>query len=219
MSDSTRRSGSFPREENGTGFTAILARLLAATPGALGAALVDASGEAVDYTGTGIDPYELKVAAAYWRIVLQDIDRGPLAARCGTTRCLMIQTGHLTFVLDALPEGYALLSILKRNAAYRHVDCVLDVALRELYQEGRWPMPPGRFRWHPVEVEVENFGRPIRVRGREWRPVHIIGTVAAGLVSGELGFRVGVHGSLLEMTLVLGRDRHWYADVPRTAIG
>ena len=46
----------------------ILLRLCDATP-ALGAALVDVQGETVDFAGT-LDPFDIKIAAAEWRIVL-----------------------------------------------------------------------------------------------------------------------------------------------------
>jgi hypothetical protein len=214
-----RPPGQWDRKEHETGFTAILARLLEASPGAIGAVLVDAEGEAVDYAGDRIDPYDLKVAAATWRIVLQDIERGPLTERGGAPRRLVVRTTKRSFVLEALPEGYALLSILHRTAAFGHADRALDAALRDLYREAGWAAPPGLFRWHEVEVDVER-ARPTRIRvHKQWVPVHVIGKVAAGLQRGEVGYRVGFERSASELTLVLGRDERWYADAAPDALG
>ncbi len=213
-----RPPGQFDRAEHETGFTPILARLLAATPGAIGAALVDAEGEAVDYAGDRIDPFDLKVAAAHWRIVLQEIEQGPLTTRGGAPRRLTVTTTRRTFVIDVLPEGYALLSILRTDAAFGHADRALDLALRDLYREAGWSAPPGVFRWHEVEVETDG-GRPKRIRiKKKWQPVHVIGKVAVGLQRGELGYRIGLDQGPSEVTLVLGRDERWYADYEPEAL-
>jgi hypothetical protein len=60
----------FERLQSKTGFTAILETLVKALPGGVGVALVDAEGEAVDYAGDRIDPFDVKVTAAQWRILL-----------------------------------------------------------------------------------------------------------------------------------------------------
>ena len=213
-----RPPGSFDRKENETGFTGILTRLLAATPGAIGAALVDSWGEAVDYAGDSMDPYDLKVAAAHWRIILQDIELGPLTVRGGAPRRVMVTTTRRTFVIDVLPEGYALLSILRRDAAFGHADRALETALRDMYREAGWHAPPELFRWHEVQVEVEG-ARPKRIRvKKKWLPIHVIGKVAQGLQRGEVGFRIGLDQSLSEVTLVLARDERWYADYEPDAL-
>jgi hypothetical protein len=53
-------------------FTQILDRLVRLSPGAVGAALADREGECVDYAGF-VDPFEIKVAAAHWQIVLTTV--------------------------------------------------------------------------------------------------------------------------------------------------
>ncbi|MGZ3418408.1 MAG: roadblock/LC7 domain-containing protein [Polyangiales bacterium] len=205
----------YKRVEHETGFTAILSRHVAATPGAYGAALVDAEGEAVDYAGNTIDPFELKVAAAHWRIVLADIDKGKHGEMFGQTRRLFVHTDLKAFVLDALPEGYALLSILDAKASFGHADRALDATLRDLYREAGWQAPPGAFRWHPLDVELDARGRPLRVRVRkQWADVTSMGRIIAGLQPGELGFRVAVPIADIELTLVRGRDERWYGDLP-----
>jgi hypothetical protein len=205
----------FTREESETGFTAILSRHVAATPGAIGAALVDGEGEAVDYAGDSIDPFEIKIAAAHWRIVLGDIDKGKHGELFGSTRRLFVHTDQRAFVLDVLPDGYALLSILEAKASFGHADRALDATLRDLYREAGWNAPPGAFRWVPLDVELDARGRPIRVRVRkQWASVESMGRIIAGLQPGELGFRVSVPAAELELTLVRGRDERWYGDLP-----
>lgn len=213
MSNDDGRKYSRPEDE--TGFTVVLRKHVTSTPGALGAALVDAQGEAVDYAGDGIDPFDLKVAAAHFRIVLSDVEGGRLAVEGGATVSLMVLTDRRGFLLTVLPEGYALLSILRPNAALGHADRALDVTLRGLYREAGWASPPGAFRWHPIEVEIDPRARPHRVRIRhQWTPVQPIGRVMNGLQPGEVGWRVGVPAAECETTLVLGRDDRWYADLP-----
>lgn len=212
MNDDGRR---YSREEDETGFTAILRKHVEATPGALGAALVDGQGEAVDYAGETIDPFDLKVAAAHFRIVLNDIDGGRLAAEGGTTERLLVLTDKRGFVLTVLPEGYALLTILRANAALGHADRSIDVTLRGIYREAGWNAPPGAFRWHPIDVEIDARARPHRLRIRhQWTAVQPIGRVIGGLQPGEVGWRVDVPAAECETTLVLGRDDRWYADLP-----
>jgi hypothetical protein len=213
-----RPPATYARQEHETGFTAILGRMLSATPGAIGAALVDAEGEAVDYCGDTIDPFEIKVAAAHWQIVIQAIDRGVVGQRGGATRRLVVETTRRIFVIDALPDGYALLSILLRGAAVGHADRAVDVALRDLYREAGWAAPPELLRWHAVEVRVEG-DRPVALRtAGEWNQVSVIGKVAQGLRRDETGYRVGVDRAGCELTLVFGRDDRWYADVPPDSI-
>ncbi len=202
------------RVENETGFTTILAKHIAATPGALGAVLVDGEGEAVDYAGDAIEPFELKIAAAHWRIVLADIENGKMAAEGGSTQRLVVLTEKLGFLLDALPEGYALLSILRANAAFGHADRSLDATIRAIYREAGWQRPPGQFRWHPVDVEVDARARPHRIRVRhQWTDVNSMGRVAGGLQPGEVGWRVSIPEMDAEATLVLARDDRWYSDL------
>lgn len=205
----------YARPEDETGFTGVLRKHVEQTPGALGAALVDGQGEAVDYVGDYIDPFDIKVAAAHFRIVLNDINDGRLAVEGGPTARLVVLTDKRGFVLTSLPEGYALLSILKANAALGHADRSIDATLRGIYREAGWPSPPGAFRWHPIDVEIDPRARPHRIRVRhQWTAVQPIGRVVHGLQPGEVGWRVDVPAAECEITLVLGRDDRWYGDLP-----
>ena len=207
------------REEDESGFTSILRRLIDATPGAIAAALVDAEGETVDYVGASLAPFDLKVAAAEFRIVLAQIERGKLSDHGGGTRRMEVRAARRTLVVDALPDGYALLSVLHANAAFGHANRALDAALQDLYREAGWNAPPELTRWHPVEVKVAPQGTPRLVRvDLGWRPVAVIGRVATGLQRGEIGYRVALQGSETEVTLVRGRDERWWADLARESL-
>lgn len=203
------------RAEDETGFTTILRRMLEATPGAIAAALVDVEGETVDYAGASLDPFDLKVAAAEFRIVLVQIESGPLAEHGGALQRLEVRGARRTFVVDALPDGYALLSVLTRSAAVGHAGRAVETAMHDLYIEAGWQAPPELHRWHEVDVKLARDGKPRLLRGEiGWRPVAVIGTVVGGLHRGETGFRVALQGSGTELTLVRGRDDRWWADLP-----
>jgi hypothetical protein len=202
------------RQEDETGFTGILKRLLLATPGAMAAALVDVEGETVDYAGS-MDTFELKVAAAEFRIVLMNIESSRLSEHGGAPHRLEVRTLRRTFVIDVLPDGYALLSVLGRGAGVGHADRALDSALHDLYREAGWQAPPELHRWHEVDIKLAPDGKPRLLRVEiGWRPVRVIGKVVGGLHRGEVGFRVSLQGSETEVTLVHGRDQRWWADIP-----
>lgn len=220
MSAKATPPASFERHEHETGFTRILARLVEATPGAIGVVLVDGEGETVDYAGSSVDPFELKVAAAHFRIIVGEIDASKLPLHGGVTRRLTILGARRLFVIDCLPDGYALLSVLQHDAAQGHADRALGVTLRDLYREAGWSAPPGVLRWQEIDVRCGDADRPEAIKvDVGWAKVSVIGKVAAGLARGEVGFRVGIHGSAVEVTLVRGRDDRWYGDLPPDVFG
>lgn len=214
-------SALFVREEHETGFTPILKRHLEATPGAIAVAIVDAEGEAVDYAGDTIDPFDIKVAAATFRIILVELETGPHSQRAGLPKRLWVRGATKGYMLDALPDGYALLAILDSDAALGHASRTLDGTLRAIFREAGWAAPPELSHWSPVEVELGPDQRPRAVRAQQgWVRAVVIGRVATGLSTGEVGYRVELPeitrpGSTNhEATLVRGIDEVWYADLP-----
>ncbi len=99
-----RRRGAV-RDQSDSPFSAILARLCDDC-GALAAALVDGQGETVDYAGL-LSPYEIKVAAAEWRIVLAVIKDSSLPGIQSISGITVRAKGR-TFVMEGLPDGYAI---------------------------------------------------------------------------------------------------------------
>jgi hypothetical protein len=213
----------FERVQAETGFTAILHVLVATMPGGLGAALVDGEGETVDYAGDRLDVFDIKVAAAQWRILLQEIEQGKLSAEGGAPQRVTLLCEHRTYVIDSLPEGYALLVIAHQAAPLAHLNSAIDRALIALHAEVGWAAPPEVERWWPIDVGVDDEGRPstLRLKTREV-PLGVIGRITQGLRGGEHGYRVAIGPNESraederrdEVTIVQGVDRRWYADAP-----
>ena len=209
--------GSPGRTEHETQFTYILRRVVEATDGALGAILVDAEGESVDYASAILDPFEFKVTAAHFQLLLQHLAAGGLTGCAGEPYRLVVQTDQRGFVVDALPDGYALCMVLDPEAGFGHANRALDEALPELYREAGWVAPPRH--WHAVDVRVGEGGYPAAVQTTVgWLSLDIVGRVAVGLRAGEVGFRVGLVQVDCEFTLTLGHDGRWYADVAPATI-
>ena len=61
------------RDQSPSSFAPTLGRLCSSA-GVVGAALVDCDGEAVDYAGR-VSPFDIRVAAAEWRIILSRLGR------------------------------------------------------------------------------------------------------------------------------------------------
>ncbi|AKT41856.1 roadblock/LC7 domain-containing protein [Chondromyces crocatus] len=203
-----RRDASPPRDQARSPFTAILEQLVASTPGARGAALVDFEGETVDYAG-GVDPYELKVAAAHWLIVLTEISDSPL----GPLRQFIVRARSHSYIIRQLQPGYAIVLLLHPRAAFSVSDRALLDADARICLEAGWQQPRTSSRWYGVDVEMDR-GRPARLRGTrgegDWQPVEVMGFML-GLRPREQGFRIRLHNGA-EMLLVRERLGHWFAD-------
>jgi len=165
------------RDQGESTFSATLSRLCETT-GALGATLVDQSGETVDYAGY-LDPYALKVAAAEWRIVL-DVLRETKKLGFGDTEEFLVRAHRKSFALIALSEGYALVLELPRGAFSFSRRAVIE-ALRELEAEAGLPPSVATSRserWSKVEVETlpgdRRRPRALFFDG-SWRPVTVLG--------------------------------------------
>lgn len=200
-----------PRDQERSTFTDILERLLHATPGAIAAVLVDYDGETVDYAGP-IDPFDLKVAAAHWQIVLGEVRAiEPL----GEVRVLVVSARARSYVLRAVHEGYAVMVVMHRSSAFAFSDRALQDAAARFAKEAGWPAPHDAIRWFQAEVETHDVDRmrPSRVRvAGEWQPIEVIGSVV-GLPSRERGYRVRLSTGV-EAILVRERLGRWFSDEP-----
>jgi hypothetical protein len=157
------RPGKAPRDQRESAFSAILAELVARVPGALAAALVDRDGETVDYAGRG-SPYELRVAAAHLRIVLDQAAGQPSLAGM---RSVLIRAARSSLSVHALPEGYALVLSLSRGAGFRGLTRAVPVCTRRLADEAGWRR--GQSSWYPVHVEIDARRAPRALRAIEKR--------------------------------------------------
>jgi len=199
------------RDLRETSFTAILVWLVDRVPGARAVALVDAEGETVDYAG-GLDAFAARVAAAHWRIVLEDARR---ETTVGLVRSLTVHATSATFVIHGLPHGYAIVLVLVRRGG-----CVSQRALvacgQLLSAEAGWgPLASSWPRWFPVQMLTDEAGRPdaIEVPHRTPEPIAIIGHCTEGLGRGERSWRIRTAAGI-EATLVREPGALWYVDEP-----
>lgn len=196
-------------------FAPILADLVKKLPGAVAAALVDREGETVDYHGPTTDPYDVKVAAAHACVVIDDIGRTSVFP---VLRGLSIRAAARSFVVYALPEGYAIVAILRRRAFCPPGGRALLCAARALSTEARLKFVEPRPSWFEVALRTGARGRPDRVvRGERLEPIEVLGAVV-GLAKRETGFRVRTLSGH-EMTVVREPGGLWYADEPLDAVG
>jgi len=197
-----------PRDQRETAFTSILAALVARVPGARAAALVDRDGETVDYSGE-MDSYDVRLAAAHWRLVLDELRRQE-ALR--SVRWVILRGGRTSYLVHELPEEYALVVVLARAAGFFGWRRAVAACAWALGDEAGWTW--AGVRWFPAQVTADARRRPSLLRiGGHLGPVEILGTMAGGLGRREHGWRVRLHTGV-EATLVREPGGVWYSDEP-----
>jgi predicted regulator of Ras-like GTPase activity (Roadblock/LC7/MglB family) len=204
-----RRPPPPPRDQEVSGFTRILDRLLESVPGAKGAAIVDGEGETVDYAGS-MDPFELKIAAAHWQIVLGELRE---TRHFNEPQQITVRTRGRSYVIRQLPDRYALIIVLHRHAAFAGSARTFEEVDAALYAEVGWPRPTGSAKWFRVDVETQphDHSRPRRLRAAgNWHTIEVMGSMV-GLRRREKGFRVRLPSGA-EMLLVRECRGRWYAD-------
>ena len=209
---SSRRGGA-ARDQSDSAFSAILARLCACT-GALAAALVDAEGETVDYAGV-LDPYEIKVVAAEWRIVL-GVVQGSKLPGFRHVGSLCVRARNRSYAIESMPDGYAVALRLPRRgfAVSRRA---LSEALRDLAREAGIALPEHRSQVNWAQVRVRTAAasrrRPEAIwLGGKWSPITILGRYqASDLSRSELGFLARL-ASGAEVFLVREPLGRWFVD-------
>jgi hypothetical protein len=203
-----RRPAAAARDQNESAFASILASLVHRVPGARGATLVDRQGETVDYAG-GLDPFGLRLAAAHWRIVLDELNGQP---SFHSVRWLAVRGGRTSYLVHELPGGYALVLVLARAAGFFGWRRAVAACAHALADEAGWSWSGAR--WFPVQITVDARKRPasLQVAGLS-RPIEILGTVSGGLARRERGWRVR-YDTGVEATLVREPGGGWYSDEP-----
>jgi hypothetical protein len=203
-------------------FAVILGELITRLPGAYACSLVDSGGETVDYAGLG-DPFDVKVAAAHLRILLSQIEALDVL---GAPRWIIIRGAQRSMIARQLPEGYALVVLLRRRAGFTASERAFAACEAALAKEAGWRLPGastrggGRQRqarqdaeaattWIPVNVEIDRRGRPVCI-GAPPVKVEVLGAVV-GLPARERGFRVRT-ATGTELTVVREAGNCWYAD-------
>jgi hypothetical protein len=211
-----RRRGAV-RDQSDSAFSAILGQLCDDC-GALAAALVDGEGETVDYAGL-LSPYEIKVAAAEWRIVLAVVRESRLPG-FHTVGTLTVRAKGRTFVMEAMPDGYAIALCLPQGA-FNISRRAVGQAMRELAHEAGIALPEARARetasWARVKVRTPAgsrlYRRPDAIWLQDgWSPITILGRYQArDLSHSELGYLARL-ASGAEVFLVREPLGVWFID-------
>jgi hypothetical protein len=205
------------RDQSDSPFSAILARLCDDC-GALAAALVDGEGETVDYAGL-LEPYEIKVVAAEWRIVLAVVHDSRLPG-FHQVSTLTVRASNRSYLIEALPDGYAIALRLPRHG-FNVSRRAMGQAVRELSHEAGLEQKSARGQVHWVRVKVRTpaasrlLRRPDAIWLREdWSPITILGRYQArDLSRSELGYLARL-ASGAEVFLVREPLGVWFIDNP-----
>ncbi len=212
----SRRRGVFAgREQAASAFSAALMRLCDGT-GVLGAALVDAEGETVDYSGW-LDPFDIKVAAAEWQLVVGTL-RTLKVPTWPEAHQLVVRAALRSYSIVPLSEGYAIVATLARYC-FEISDRALAEAVRELCSESGLSVPAyfalSPERWTRVQVQTSpNDDRRAHAlwHAGGWRRLEILGRYTdADLGLHEVGYRARLSTGA-ELTLVREPLGIWYAD-------
>ncbi len=211
-----RRRSIAGRDQSASVFSAALMRLCESV-GALGAALVDAEGETVDYAGA-MEPFDIKVAAAEW-VVVMSLLRGSGIPAWPETDTVILRGSKKSFSVHALVDGYCIVIQLSPYA-FAVSTRGTNEAIREISAEAGLSLPAGlesqRERWCRVDVRCESprSQRPaaIWLRGG-WSPLEILGHWTSDLGPREVGYRARLPNGA-ELNLVRERLDRWYSDAP-----
>jgi hypothetical protein len=215
-----KRAPRASRDQHESAFASILQLLVSRVPGARAAALVDCLGETVDYAGSS-SPFDLRVAAAYWRIVLVEAEA---QRSLEGLRWIAVRAAKRSYLVCALPDGYALMVALTRAAGFVGWHRAVATCARALGEEaGLGWMGAVRAPWFPIDVVPDSQRRPraVRIAGR-LHPLEILGSLVpnasdegacamAGTLRRERGWRVRLDNGV-EATLIREPGGAWYAD-------
>lgn len=206
---SSRRPESV-RDQGVTPFSEILTELCAAS-GARCAALVDAEGETVDYSGQG-EPFDIRVLAAEWRLVLQHLGEARLL---GMSTEFVVRARQKSFLIEVLPDGYALVIQLARRSSGASNRALCQARKRLCAEAGFEDLDSSRGDWSRVIVKEDSpvSRRPTMVIVSDVTlQVTVLGRIAATSGnSGEKSYRVRL-SSGEERTLVREPFGHWYIE-------
>lgn len=207
------------RDQAVSAFSGALMRLCDATA-SRGAALVDAEGETVDYAGC-LDPFEIRVVAAEWRLVLGALTAEGEESKPGSE--IYFRGSKRSFAVIAMSDGYALVMELPRRSL-RLSPRALAEAIRALSLEAglshHWTLSRyGDERWTRVDVRWDKARkRPSAIwLAGGWKTVEVLGRFAAAETGKRsLGFRARLSDGT-EITLIKEPLGVWYADDLPTA--
>jgi len=218
---SRQRCRTGPRDQALSEFSGALQKLCESVA-ALSAAFVDPEGETVDYAGV-VDPFETRVAAAEWGLIIRTLRTTPSLTWARTTE-LYFRGTNRSFAIITLALGYALVLELPARSLCVSQRALLE-AVRAISTEAGLTLPgiwtAAREHWARVDVETDRrLRRPKSIwREGRWHPLEILGRVARHqLRRCETGYRVRLEDGA-EVTLVREPLNRWYADdLPATVL-
>jgi hypothetical protein len=177
--------------------------------------LVDTEGETVDYAGE-LDPYDIKIAAAEWSLVVRTLSGTRVLDR-GDTFDFCFRGKSRSFAVVLLSQGYALVIetpptslSLSRRAVIQAVHEISTEAGLELPE----PWKTTHERWTRVSIKEERrLRRPTAIWCLEqWQAVTILGRLRRDqLRQSEAGYRVRI-ADIGETTLIREPFARWYAE-------
>lgn len=208
-----------PRDQAPSAFTTILDDLIARVPGAIAAGFVDSEGEAVDYAGW-LTPFDIKVAAAHWRIIINQL---ATLTWMGKAKTLVVRGSERSTVVRSMPDGYAVVLVLSRRAGFVLQERAFSACEVAIAIEAGFALDRSAPRWFPVLVEVDDRRRPTSiVYGGLAEQVEVLGRLVdpnraseppTRASQREQAFRVRL-ASGPEVTLVREQGGFWYAEEP-----
>jgi hypothetical protein len=208
-----RRKTLAARDQAVSEFSGTLMRLCDATA-SIGAALVDAEGETVDYAGC-LDPFEIRVLAAEWRLVLQCANASTRVT--GEVGSLYYRGRKKSFAVYAIADGYALVIQIADRSLLPSTRAVAE-AVRSLATEAGLQLDESSEfrseRWHRVDVRLdEHKRRPTDFwHAGEWVSFQVLGRyVEAESNTRCVGYRAQLRDGT-ELTLIREPLGIWYAD-------
>ena len=213
-SEPRKRAPSIPpegRDQDPTTFAEILQELLWLEPRATAAVLIDSEGETVDYASS-LSGYFTKVAAANLRVVLDEMAAAWSKIGSGDLVQALVRARQRSFFVRPLPDGYALVLVLRRHVFAISSRAVTLAACR-LAREAGWPAPAEEnLPWHPAEIETRPTDRfrPLQMKtGDAWEQIEVLGSMVGP--AGEKGYRCRLQGGA-EITLVREATGTWFVD-------
>ncbi|MCU0659907.1 MAG: hypothetical protein MUF64_32975 [Polyangiaceae bacterium] len=204
----------FVRMHEGGVFGAILEDTVRSVPGCIAIAFVDQEGEAVDAVGWAND-FDIKVTGAHLRIMLE-LARFSFG---GEPSDLLICATHISYRVHVVAEGYVLVFLCARDAAFHTSPRVLAACSRALSREAGFSMPSTQA-WFSAEVLTQEatLNKPVQARGKgPWLQVEVLGALV-GLPDQERGYRVRLSNGH-EVTLVREPLGRWWSDAPLDEAG
>ena len=118
-------------------FGEILRRAVEATPGAIGGAFADSSGEMVDSFAKGYDKYEWAILTAHYGVVMAQLHAAFGIWHFGGPEFFIAQHQKLGVVVHAVPGGYYALVAVNDPARVTFALSALRAVTYEIVREMR----------------------------------------------------------------------------------